>query len=289
VGYNEVSHEKTKERRIMSMQRLEDNTYDAKTVMKILGIDKDKLQYWVRIGLLERINIGGKLAHGLYNKKQVDALARRIEAVILSLEVSKEVFRLATLDDLLAENALAAINFGTGPNTPINNAARRAFLLKNPEITYHLYDNNILCGVINIVPLRAHCIPEFREGKRGWLFNPEDIEQFEPGHPLNLIIINFMTTPSVPPVRRSAYAVRMLTELSTVFAAWGRRGVEIATVHASGGTPMGRRILESAGFTLVGDRGNDRVIYELNVASSNLKLLEDYRLALAEYKAMQEG
>jgi hypothetical protein len=283
-----TSTQNAKERpRIMSMEKFEEHFYDAKTAMKILGVDKDKLQYWVRIGLLERVAVGGK--HGRYLKKQVDALAQRLEAVILAVAEGNEVFRRATLDDLRAENDLALINFGSGPNSAANNAARRAFLEKNPEITYHLYDNNILVAAINIVPLKHHCIAEFREGKRGWLFSTDDIEQFEPGHSLELIIINFMTTPSVPPIRRSGYAVRMLSELVSVFESWGERGVEIASIHASGGTLAGRRILESAGFQLVGEKSDTRVIYYLDVASSDLRLLQGYKQGLKRYKEKQQA
>jgi hypothetical protein len=262
--------------------------YDPKGARDALGISLEKFNYWVELGIIESVTLP-QLKHRVFSRSHIDALGRHLEALLLAAAKEHEEFRVATVVDLAKENELALINFGSGPNTAANNVARRAFIEKNPEITYHLYDSGLLVAAINIVPLKHHCLAEFREGKRGWLFSPHDIEQFEPGHPLELIIINFMTSPSVPSIRRSGYAVRMLSELANVFEAWGERGVEIASIHASGGTPAGRRILESAGFQLLGAKSETRVIYYLDVMSSELKLLQGYKQGLKRYKEKQQA
>jgi hypothetical protein len=69
---------------------------------------------------------------------------------------------------------------------------------------------------------------------------------------------------------------------------WGARGIEISDIYSSGGSPEGRRLLQSAGFEFLYKRGERRNIYHLSVSSSPLRLLGGYRKALAEYRAKQD-
>jgi hypothetical protein len=192
------------------------------------------------------------------------------------------VFRKATLADLDAERYLAYLCFGPRANDTM--PMRRAFLAHNPDMFYHLYDRGNLAAVINIIPLKAEAIEEFKRGKRGWLFSLDEIEQLTPGARLHLIIIDFMTAPVADAERRTLYATQLLMNLAMQFRKWGAQGIELLSVHASGGTESGRRILRSAGFKELGESVLGRVIFELEVAASSLKLLEPYKEAFAAWQ-----
>ncbi len=267
--------------------RLAEFYYDPQQVRTLLGITKDRMAYWVRIGILKPKEPIKGLKKSYFLKEDIEALLEEIDQAVLTAQKANVTFRRATLEDLDAEDHLAWINFGSVANREANNRARRDFFAKNPESFLHLYNGRRLVACMNVVPLTERAIPEFVAGKRGWLFNPADIEQFEEGrdHPLHLIIINLMTILSVPPEKRRQYAADLLVGLSNQLAQWGREGIAIATVHASGGTPEGRHLLEKAGFTLINQVSDTRMIYFLDVAKSDLGMLRKYKRALEEYKA----
>jgi len=171
-----------------------------------------------------------------------------------------------------------------GALTPERKAARQRFLAANPNSTFCLFNNEKLLGSIDIVPLKQAAIPEFREGKRGWQFSNNMIEQYKPSYPLKLIIIDMMVTLNAAPRIRETYAVHILRGLSRMFGEWARIGIEIETIDACGGTEMGRRILESAGFEYTGEKQPRRHMYHLEVEKSDLKLFKLYKQALAEWK-----
>lgn len=197
------------------------------------------------------------------------------------------VFRKATLDDLDAERYLAYLCFG--PRATDTMPMRRAFLEHNPDMFYHLYDRMNLAAAINVVPLKAEAVEEFKQGKRGWLFNLDKIEQFTPTAQLRLIIIDFMSAPVENAERRRLYATQLLMHLALQLKEWGRQGIEILSIHASGGTEAGRRILRSAGFRELGEPVPGRIIFEMDVQSSQLKLLQPYKDALVNWKAQQRS
>ena len=192
------------------------------------------------------------------------------------------VFRKATPADLDMEGYLAFLWFG--PRATSSMPRRRAFLTHNPDMFYHLYDHDNLAATINIVPLKTESIEEFKRGKRGWLFDLSEIEQFIPGSRLHLIIIDFMTAPIANHERRTQYAMQLLMNLALQLREWGSQGIEILSIHACGNTESGRSNLRSAGFRELGEPVPDRVIFELDVASSSLKLLQPYKEAIAAWQ-----
>lgn len=192
------------------------------------------------------------------------------------------VFRKATPADLDMEGYLAFLWFGPRANSSM--PRRRAFLTHNPDMFYHLYDHDNLSAAINVVPLKAESLEEFKRGKRGWLFDLAEIEQFIPGSKLHLIIIDFMTAPVAEHERRTQYAMQLLMNLALQLREWGSQGIDILSIHACGSTESGRVNLRSAGFRELGEPVSGRVIFELDIASSSLKLLQPYKEAFAAWQ-----
>ena len=263
----------------MSLDRFSELYYMAAEARAVLGLTEHSFQYWVKAGKIKKRKIPGR-RQGAYLKSEVDKLAQRIESAML-IDEEEEVFRQATLNDIEEELDLANLVFGQRAyDTRI---PRREFLAKNPETTFHLYDRESLVACINLVPLKHEAILEFREGKRGWLFSTDLIEQFVPGKPLECIIIDMITTPTVPPDKREHYGMRLLMGIADKLREWGDRGVHIISVHASGSTEQGRKILATAGFQKIAELGN-RFIFELDITNSSLKLLKPYKDAFAQWQ-----
>jgi hypothetical protein len=262
--------------------------YTAAEAREVLGLDEEAFQYWGRTERIKRIKLPGR-KQAVYSKKEVNSIASKMEAAMLAEKLTGLEYRKATLNDLDHEVELAHLVFGARASNPEMINLRRSFLEKNPDITYHLYDGDHLVAYINLIPLDQEAIARFKEGERGWFLGTDHIEQFQPGKPLECIIIDMATTPTVPPARRGTYAQILLGGLTRNLAEWGQMGVEIAKVYAASNTASGIRILKHAGFQVIKDLGNGRYVFELDVNASEAKILLGYKEAIRQWKEQQNS
>jgi hypothetical protein len=255
--------------------------YTAADARKELGLDEEAFQYWVRKDRIKKHLLPGR-AQGLYSKREVNALRDQINASILVEEENLE-FRKATTEDIEQEARLAHLVFGEKAEAI---KERTSFIHKNPDIDFHVYDQGTLTAYINIIPLKHETIETFMQAKvKAWEISPNDIEQFTPGKPLECIIIDMVTTPTVPPRQRAKYGAKLIAGLINTLAEAGKRGVEISKIYAASETPTGIRILKNAGFEIIGEARNGRFSFLLDVMTSNEKLLKEYQEAIKEWKA----
>lgn len=269
----------------MSFDRISQGYYTTAEARKKLGVTNDVFQGWVRRGKLTRINLPGQ-KKSVFQKQEIDMFAANIEMTLLASSKTHLSFQKATLETQKDEFELARLNFGD--KTQDFNKYRVELLQRNPDMTHYLYDNVFLVASINMVPLDDEGMEKFKRGERGWLLG-EHVVPFSPGKPLNCIIIDFITTPRAPANRRKSYAASLLIGMSEELVKWGHKGIEIASIHACGGTPDGVSILEHAGFKYLGEPQPRRRMYGLNIADSDLQPIERYRDALSEYKRASEG
>lgn len=223
-----------------------------------------------------------KLAETRWKSQFPALLEKWFPVAKLERRVNNLVFRQALLSDIDAEGYLAYLCFG--PRASASLAARKAFLQHNPNMFFHLYDQENLASTINIVPIAESALDDFKQGKRGWLFPLDKIEQFTPG-PHHLIIIDFMTAPVASDSRRAHYGRQLLLGVAEQLRIWGSQGIEILSIHACGATDAGQRILGKAGFVRLGEPVPGRVIFELDVKSANLVLLQPYKEAFEIWKS----
>ncbi len=262
--------------------------YTAAEAREVLGLDEEAFQYWGRTERIKRIKLPGR-KQAVYSKKEVNTIASKMEAAMLAEKLTGLEYRKATLNDIDHEVELAHLVFGTRASNPEMINLRRSFLEKNPDITYHLYDGDHLVAYINLIPFDQEAIAKFREGERGWFLGTDHIEQFQPGKPLECIIIDMATTPTVPPARRGTYAQILLEGFTRNLAAWGQMGVEISKVYAASNTASGIRILKHAGFQVIKDLGNGRYVFELDVNASEARILLGYKEAIRQWKEQQNS
>lgn len=261
--------------------------YTAAQARKVLGLDEEAFQYWIRKGRVKRVSLPGRV-QGVYSRREVDEIARRTEAAILSEQPEGTEFRKATLDDLRQESQLAHLLFGEKAEAYNE---RRAFLQKNSEIDYHVYDQDKLVAYIILLPLSHEMILDFIEGKikNIWTIQTDNIEPFVPGKPLEVLIVDMGTTPTVPPLKRGTYGSRLLNGLLGVLAEMGRRGIYITKVYATSRTTSGIRILKKAGFEVVHDFEDGRFSFELDVLNADEKILKDYQEAVEYWKTQKKS
>ncbi len=260
--------------------------YTAAEARKILDLTDDRFQYWVRVGRIEKVRLPGRKQY-LYPRRQVDHLAKKIEAAILAEEQEGLEYRKASLKNLEGEYQLSYLLFGKGAHTV---EVRENFMKRNPDIDYHLYDQDELVAFINVIPFQHETIVQFITGqKRGRELDPNTIEVFAPNKPLECIIMEMATTPTVPPGRRSIYGEQLLLGFSETLREWGEQGVILTKLYATSSTQSGIRILKTANFQEIADLGKGRLAFELDTSTSNAKILKGYKEALGQWKKEQDA
>ena len=265
-------------------ERTAEKYYTPQEAMNRLGMTRDMFNHHVKQGSIKKYIFVGK--HGYYSKVEIEAMREKIEYTLLTVNETDLTYRAALPADLEDLNRVAHLNFGELSRSPERIAARKRILEANPSSTFVLYNYNALVAALDIVPLKHEAILQFREGVRGWTFPNKMIEQFEPGHRLECIIIDFMTTTNAPKARREYYASVLLRQFgSQTLTEWGRKGVDIQSVDACGGFEDGRHILGSAGFVSIGIKKHNREIYTLDLDHSKLRTLQPYKEALQDWKA----
>ncbi len=250
--------------------------YTAAEARDVLGIDEEAFQYWGRTERIKRIHLPGR-KQAVYSKKEINSIASKMETALLVEKMGGLEYKKATINDLDQEIGLANLVFGARAGNPEMIELRRSFIEKNPDTTYHLYDGDYLAAYINLFPFDQEAIAKFKEGQRGWFLGVDHMQQFEPGKPLECIIIDMATTPAVPPARRSTYAQILLSSLITNLNEWAQKGIEISKVYAASNTASGIRILKHAGFQIINDLGNGRYVFELDIETTESKLLIEYK------------
>jgi hypothetical protein len=276
---------------------IHDSYYTAAEARKALGLNDNTFQTWIKTGRIKRTMLPGH-GKGVYLKSEIDAKVAQIQTALFFDEAKDLDYRQASISDMDAENQLAYLVFGKTAIRPQAIEATRRLARISPESTYHLYDRNLqscggLAASINIVPLNHDAIIEFIAGKRGWLFGAESIEKFEPGKPLECIIIDFMSNPCVPPEQRKhSYSKMLLMKfIGITLQKWGESGVDIVKIYSNGGTPDGVNLLETAGGKVINVATHElyprkkRTIYEVDVTSSTKPFLKPYKRALERWKA----
>ena len=265
----------------MKNDKIKELYYTAGEAREVLDLSDDKFQYWVKAGRIEKVLLPGR-AQYLYPRRSVDRLARRIEAAIIADSPEGLDYRKARIEDLQLEYELSHLIFGKNAHTV---AIRKKYMEKNPDIDYHLYDTDKLAAFINVIPFTKETIQAFISGeKRGHELDPNTILPFVPGQPLECIVMEMATTPTVPPERRTIYGSQLIMGFAETLGQWGEQGVIINKLHATSSTPTGQRICRSAGFQVVHDFENGRLAFELDLNTSNAKILREYREGLENRK-----
>jgi hypothetical protein len=280
---------KRKEQTIMKLGNLAEVYYSAAEARKRLGIDENTFQYWGKNGRITRVYLPGR-KQAVYSKKEINNMAHVIEATAIAEKGGGYQYRKATINDLEEEFRLARVIFGRAADTPEMRQGKRAFLAKNPDIDYHLYDKGNFVACLHIVPMKHQAIVDFLDNKvRAWLIHPDNVEQFEPGKPLECLLLDTLTTPAVEPIKRGTYASRLLANFGDTLEEWGRQGIEFSKFYGASATPSGIRILKSADFKeLEVQEDSGRITFELDVTNSDAKWLRFYKEAFEQWRQQQE-
>lgn len=198
------------------------------------------------------------------------------------------VFARATPDDMEGVSEVASSLFSTTTSA----ADRKPLVARCPDGNYILKNANTgkTLAYIHLQPLKHNRLQAFLRGEiRGWQLTADDLDLFEPGKEVDILLKSMGATRAFGEKKSARYMQRLLFGTARAMAELGRRGVIISKIYATSETTTGINLAMHAQMKQIGRISPGRYAFELDVASSDLPLLKFYKKALAEWRQRFPG
>lgn len=259
--------------------------YTPQQAIQKLDTTESGLRNLVRTGQLTKVVPPGK-KHGLFVREEVDQLKREMDAWLLSRQATKTAsakFVKATPEDIPEAVALAEAVFG-GHRT-ISVETRRAWLQKNPDIDYLLKQEGQIVGYFSIVPLAPETIEDLLQQRRfAKDLTADDILTYVPQVPVDLYGMAIGVRPGVSNSQKREWGRALIMGAMRVLVGLGGRGIIIRTIQAHSTKPDGIRLMRHMGFTETVPRVPGLHDFLIDVESSGLPFLVEYKNALQQWQ-----
>jgi len=267
------------------MPKLSDRYYTGREVQRKLGITEPALRNLVNQRKIKKITPPGR-QYGVYLKEEIDTYAEKWMAFLTAKEPPKTVFKVATLEDMEAEQELAKRAIAS--RGLMTTEIRKAWLHECPDADYHLIHNGKLVTYFRLLPVKHERLMDFMDGKiRGGEIKPEDIDKFEPGKPVECFVAGLASEPDVSEMTRMHYVQHLIRGTMRELEKLGRKGYVITKVYSTSDTPTGMATSIHVGMEEYGERLGKRLRFVLDVEKSQSFLLDDYKRGLAEWRKEQ--
>jgi len=259
--------------------KFSDRYYTGREVQRKLGITEPALRNLVQQKRLRKVYPPGRKT-GLYLKTDVDTFVEKWEAFLMSREPPRVTFDLARLEDMEAENELDRRAVGGAGMTA---EVRQAWLAVNPECDYHVKYDNKLVAFLRLLPLKQKMLDAFINGEiRGREIPALEVETFEPGKPVDCLVIGVASEPDVNEISRTHYMLVLLRGTAKELRKLGQRHIIIRKIYATSESPTGIAMAMHVGMQELPPRLGKRLRFVLSVEQSPSFLASAYREGLEE-------
>jgi hypothetical protein len=266
--------------------------YTATQVKGILKISSGRIAEYVAQGKIKHIIPPGRTVHGFYLKKDVDKLARELQAFFdLEEETETTIFATATIEDIPACIALNRELFTASTCTDTTTLCEKwtRWFRKNPEMIYVLKRDEEVIGIVTVLPVKTDS-EKFQEALRGDIsfllgdvnIAAEDIEEYKAGNHIQLYIAEIAIKQSLHKDLRRKYGAKLISNFVDAIIDLGRRGVIIENITSVGATRSGIKLLQRFGFSEVTFPRADTRVFTLNMKESGAPVAYAYREALKD-------
>jgi hypothetical protein len=142
-----------------------------------------------------------------------------------------------------------------------------------------------IVGYYSMIPLARQKIERILlEEEHPRDIRSEEIQPFEPGHPLDVYVVVMGIKPGFHVREKRTFGSSLMRGMMGVFRELGERGVTIRTIFARSRLEEGIELLEQVGFReLDYSPVNQKKLYFLDIEHANSPLLREYKQALATY------
>jgi len=198
------------------------------------------------------------------------------------------VFSRATPEDMDGVYAVAEKLFEHTTSA----ADRKPLVERCPDGNYILKEaqSGVTLAYLHLQPLKSERLQAFLRGEiRGWQLTADDLDCFEPGKAVDVLVKSTGATRAFGEERSRYYMQHLLRGTARALAELGRQGMIIRRIYATSETESGINLAMHAKMRQIGRISPERYAFVLDVASSDLPLLKGYQEALAEWQREHPG
>lgn len=166
-------------------------------------------------------------------------------------------------------------------------ADRKPLVARCPDGNYILKEaqSGVTLAYLHLQPLKSERLQAFLRGEiRGWQLTADDLDCFEPGKTVDVLIKSTGATRAFGEEKSRYYMQHLLRGTVRALAELGQQGMIIRRIYATSETESGINLAMHAKMRQIGRISPERYAFVLDVASSDLLLLRAYQAALAEWQ-----
>ncbi|PZW18015.1 hypothetical protein EI42_06422 [Thermosporothrix hazakensis] len=159
--------------------------------------------------------------------------------------------------------------------------------LRIPEVAHFLYRQGKLVGYFTLVPLNHEIMLKRLRGEvRITQLKPEDLEEFDPEHPIDCFVWELITNPD-----DKHLAAYLIQKLQRFIHTLGKRGVRIESICATATSPEGINLCRRLGMrrmTEIQTPYKQERAFEMRPMETKNWLTRNYQQGLKSYQLKLE-
>jgi hypothetical protein len=259
--------------------------YTASEARKRLGgMSTSSFKRLVDSGKIRKVVPPGKI-QGKYLKEDVDKLAEAMEQFVQIYSASEPVEKIEfsqAKDESDIQETVYIARQNLGDNA-YGLEKRIAWFKQAPKGDYVLKHEGIIVGYFSMQAIKPESINLVFHRKSGVSLQLEDMLPIVSGHPIDVHISGIGIKKGISRQQTKYYGMVLLHRLFETLINLGKQGIDIHKVWAKSSTVSGIKLSRDLGFAELGYVNNEQMGFVLDLETSNLPAVKQYREMLKQY------
>jgi hypothetical protein len=249
------------------------------------GMSTSSFKRLVDSGKIRKVVPPGKI-QGKYIKEDVDKLAEAMEQFVQIYSASEPIEKIEfsqarNESDIQETIRIAHQNLG---DNAYGREKRMAWFILAPKGDYVLKHEGVIVGYFSMQAIKPASIEYVFHRKSGVSLQLEDMLPIEPGHPLDVHISGIGIKKGISRQQTKYYGMVLLNRLFETLIDLGTQGIDIRKIWSKSSTVSGIKLSGDLGFTELGYVNNEQIGFVLDLETSTLPAIKQYREALKRWK-----
>lgn len=247
------------------------------------GMSTSSFKRLVDSGKIRKVTPPGKV-QGMYVKEDVDKLAEAMENFVEIYSASEPAAKIEfgqakNEKDIKETVQIARQHFG---DNAYGLEKRMTWFRRFPNGDYVLKHEGVIVGYFSIQAIRPESVEAIFNRKNGASVQLEDMIPIEPGRPLDLHVSGIGVKMGISRQQAKHYGMILLKNLFETLIDMGKQGIDIHKVWSKSSTVPGIKLSRDLGFKELGYINNEQIGFVLDMKTSDLPAIQQYREALKE-------
>ncbi len=266
--------------------------YSAAEAAKRLRMPTTTFHTYVRGGKIKKVIPPGQ-KEGYYPRTEIEKLAQARELFMLLNSTEPVTFKKANSeDDIKGIYDLTIAIYGIG-GTP-SYEERLKIWHKNPYVYYVVKQSDIVVGYISLIwftdkalkllmgPTPKQSITTPAGTGVYSVTGAENVLPFTPGKPIDSLFASLGVRPGMSNTEQRTYSFKLIRDTITVLEEFAEQGMPVKKLYGTSERADGIRLARKLGMKETRYEGDSIIRYELDLETTDLPLLEEYRRIVKE-------